>query len=438
MNYLRLFFLLLFFSLKVMALNIPLDGTIEKISGKSDINYCEAGDKFRLGTTATYNGEEIDLIVEVVAEDNEYDEYVSENIDKPCIGVDNDVLETRLRDQDDDDSKLAYMDLKITAVLKGTETVVDIDRIVFSGFDLDTNGETTGEYATGTDDIYMITPTMAYIASGSNVTYYEGDFRNGFDKKLKGQDTGNCDDSKTSPEPECRGGGILVEGPDGFNKVNTIYIRVSNDNAYSDTDSTTAYRLIQLSFEEDDFNVMLNGAVDYGDAASSYGDAYNTIDVSMILGPGLVADNEEAQNSSEADADDQREINTTNFDDEDAVFVLHDDEKNYKLYINQDNTLEVTTVGEGYINIWIDFNEDGDFDDDGEQLLKNESVSSTIAETHTYTINVPLDVNFNSSTVLRIRFSDKRNISSTGDGSNGETEDQLVELVATCASSKWW
>ncbi len=435
MKLFKYFFILIFFSVNIMAIDISLDGTIEKIAGNSDINYCETGDKFRVGTTATYHGEEIDLIVEVIAEDNEYDEYVSDSLGTPCIGVSNGLLETRLRDHDNDGSKLAYMDLKIIPVLKDTETILEIDRFVFSGFDLDSSGQTTGEYATKTDDVYFITPTIGYISQDSQVTYSEGDFGNGFDKKLQGRESGNCDDSKDSPEPECRGGGILAEGSNGFNQVDSIYIRVANDNAYSDTDSKSAHRLIQLSFEEGDFNVMLNGAVDHGDAPNSYEDSNNTIDVGMILGIGLVADNENAQYSTNADADDKVEVNTTNFDDEDSIYVIHGSEKNNEFYINQNNKVEVTTIGEGYINIWIDFNEDGDFDDE-EHVITDTYVNSTTAEVTTSTISVPLDVNFNSNTILRIRFSDRENISSSGYGSKGETEDHLVKLVTTAPVAK--
>lgn len=83
---------------------------------------------------------------------------------------------------------------------------------------------------------------MRYIESGdfSNVTYSENLFTSGYDVRLEGQATGNCNDSASNPEAECRGG-ISVFGTAGANRVTEVNIRVANNNAYGLNTGTTAY-----------------------------------------------------------------------------------------------------------------------------------------------------------------------------------------------------
>jgi len=55
------------------AIDLPLDNSISKINGDQSLSTCLTGDIYRLGTNASYNGQALDLLVEITAEDNEYD-----------------------------------------------------------------------------------------------------------------------------------------------------------------------------------------------------------------------------------------------------------------------------------------------------------------------------------------------------------------------------
>ncbi len=417
------FFILALVSSSASAVEITLDNTITKISGGTNLLTCAVGDVFRVGTTASYDGQSLDLLVEVTAEDNEWD---TQGSSIPCITVANGILETSLRDTDAGDDQ-AYMDLKISVVLKNTLTTIEVDRIVFSGFDLDSSGVATGASSTGTDDVYMIEPSRGYIDSGaSNVTYSEGAFGAGYNVKLKGQASGNCNDSATTPDASCRGGGIAVFGTNGPNKVSEVNIRVSNDNAYGQYVGTGARRLIQLSFKEIDFNALLASSVDHGDIPSSYFDASHNVSVFTILGYGEPADSENAQYSTDADSDDS-DPSGQNFDDEDGVtidglstvFALLD------MTVGRTHDVEVTTIGTGFLSGWMDLNGDGDFGDSGEKILSDASLSSTVAIKTNISINIP-STNYTGVSYARFRFSQNAGVGSSGNGGTGEVEDYKV------------
>jgi len=411
-------------SSSAFAVDITLDNTLVEITGDGDPTTCLAGEVYRLGTTNTYNGQALDILLEITAEDNEFDELTTT---LTCIGVASGILETRLRDTDAADDA-AFMDLKFSVVIQGTTTPLAVDRIVFSGFDLDTNNG-TGGLSTGTDDIYMIAPSRGYIEAGgaSNVTYNEGTYGSGYDIQLQGQNTGNCNDSATNPEAECRGGGIAVTGAGGPNQVTEVNIRVSNDNAYGQyTGTGLAYRLIQLSFKEADFNEILNSSTDHGDIPTSYGDASHSVNVGTVLGYGFPADDENAQSSGGADLDDADPIGP-NFDDEDGVRIdgLPAVGSLIGMTVNRTHSIDVTTIGNGFLSAWLDLNGDGDFADAGEQILADEAISSTVAIDTSITVTIPSS-NYTGVSYARFRFSENAGVGSSGNGGVGEVEDYQV------------
>ena len=234
-RFLLLFMLFVsFFSQKALAISIVLDGTQKLISGQE----CQTA-TYRFGTQSSYQGQPIDLILEVTAEDNEY------NADK-CVDIVDNVIGFRLRDKDFSNN-YAYMDIKVTVVKKGTLTPLNVDAITVTNFDLDSN-----PYYTGTDDVYYKNPTKVYLSEFTNVTESRGSFFNNYTTKLKGQSSGNCDDSATLLQKECRGGV-------SFNNTSSFYARVQNDNAYGTYNSRyEAYRLIQFSFELKDLTPLMS------------------------------------------------------------------------------------------------------------------------------------------------------------------------------------
>jgi uncharacterized repeat protein (TIGR01451 family) len=99
---------------------------------------------------------------------------------------------------------------------------------------------------------------------------------------------------------------------------------------------------------------------------------------------------------------------------------------NRNLIAGQAYTLNVTTVGTGRINAWIDFNRDGDFNDAGEQIATN--VAST-GGVQSFVVNVPLGATA-GSTYARFRYSSQSGLTPTNAAPDGEVEDYNITLVA--------
>jgi len=201
------------------AVSVSLDGSRTVLSG----NDCDIA-TYRFGTTATFGGTPLDLYVVVNSEDNDYTA-------NDCIYVDNGVLSVRLRDTDAGDD-VAFVDVSLTLVQQGTLTPVFVDRITATGFDLDSNGQATGQFSTSTDDIYLTGPGASYLSGATNVQYSTGSFAGGHNVYMQGQTLafGNCDDTPLSPVPSCRASATWTGG--ATNSVSTIRARFQNDNAY--------------------------------------------------------------------------------------------------------------------------------------------------------------------------------------------------------------
>lgn len=122
---------------------------------------------------------------------------------------------------------------------------------------------------------------------------------------------------------------------------------------------------------------------------------------------------------------------------EDDGVVLNDGGANpllhtQSLIAGQQYTLDVTTVGAGAINAWIDFNQDGDFDDVGEQIATD--VAST-GGTESIVVDVPIDAVAGIS-YARFRYSSQAGLGSNGAAPDGEVEDYEITLVGASPALK--
>jgi gliding motility-associated-like protein len=162
---------------------------------------------------------------------------------------------------------------------------------------------------------------------------------------------------------------------------------------------------------------------DFGDAPASYGSADHVIDLSHYMGSRV--DQETAnQPSSAADADDRNGV-----DDEDGVIFP-------ALTRGLAASIPVTVVGSAYLNVWIDWNGDGDFSDSGERVLTDGSRSSGTAN---LSITVPSTAIISAPTFARFRFgprsTTKPTYSSSGSASYGEVEDYQITILCSPPSA---
>ena len=108
------------------------------------------------------------------------------------------------------------------------------------------------------------------------------------------------------------------------------------------------------------------------------------------------------------------------FDDDDGVQVLG------QFVPGADVSLVVTASRGAQIDGWIDWNQDGDWDDPGEQIFNSTAVS---AGANTFEISVPVDAVV-GSTFSRFRLSDTGGLAPTGATSGGEVEDYSFDILA--------
>jgi hypothetical protein len=166
----------------------------------------------------------------------------------------------------------------------------------------------------------------------------------------------------------------------------------------------------------DDIGWEINRAAnDFGDApsnryptlASQNGARHNT-KAGLYLG--AWADGEtDGRDSDDADS----------YDDEDGVRILD------TLFSGDTARIDLTANRDATINAWIDFNLDGDWDDAGEQILTDVSLT---AGQNRVTIDVPDNARSGIS-YARFRLNSNGGLSPVGAASDGEVEDYEVRIV---------
>jgi hypothetical protein len=159
---------------------------------------------------------------------------------------------------------------------------------------------------------------------------------------------------------------------------------------------------------------------DYGDAPDP---AYPTLlasngarHINTGLRLGVLIDVEpNGQPNGSAAGDD---INPAGFNDEDGIWWP------CNFVPGHANTVKVTTNGPGFLNAWIDFNQDGDWADAGEKVFTNVAL---LAGTTDLSVLVPLNAVI-GKTFARFRFSSQQNLGFTGLAQDGEVEDYSIMI----------
>ena len=158
--------------------------------------------------------------------------------------------------------------------------------------------------------------------------------------------------------------------------------------------------------------------IDFGDAPDSYGTTLNSngarheMDEVTWLGSSVDGDYLAAQSP---DSDD-----SVTSDDEDGVgFVT-------ALEPGLDSVIAVTASTSGYLSAWFDWNDDGDFSDEGEQVITDKSL---VAGLNSLVITVPFGATV-GDTWSRFRFSQQTGLAYYGGSTSGEVEDHVATVVA--------
>lgn len=172
-------------------------------------------------------------------------------------------------------------------------------------------------------------------------------------------------------------------------------------------------------------DVRLAPLCDFGDAPSNYpvlfsdGGAAHRITAGAFLGNAADADFG-GQPSADASGDDLSGI-----DDEDGVAFTRSGGPG--LARRGTATLSVTASASGFINAWVDFNQDGTWDA-SERLFADQPVAAGAQD---LTFTVPASASL-GTTFARVRYSTDNPgglLGPTGDWSNGEVEDVILLIL---------
>ncbi len=174
--------------------------------------------------------------------------------------------------------------------------------------------------------------------------------------------------------------------------------------------------------------------LDLGDAPISYG----TLRVNDGAAHGFVEGlflgiNWDAEQDGNPTATALGDDNTGLLDAQNAV-IDDEDGISFGLPVSRLNTNQLlvtatnATAANAYLQVWIDLNQDGDFADQGEQLLKNQVVPAGFAGTQAVTVPA-LGGALLGNTYLRARLSYDQNLGPTKLSASGEVEDYLITVV---------
>ncbi|MCA9245531.1 MAG: choice-of-anchor L domain-containing protein [Planctomycetales bacterium] len=168
------------------------------------------------------------------------------------------------------------------------------------------------------------------------------------------------------------------------------------------------------------FQIAFPSGLDFGDAPSSYGTrrlddgARHALVEGFYLGAGVDGE-DDGQPSAMARGDDNNQL-----DDEDGVSFES------FLDVGTETTITITASDDGFLDAFIDYNNDGDFFDDGEQIASGLAVSQGVNE---LTVLLPPTAVLNTTTYARFRFSSfSQGLGPIGPAPDGEVEDYAITI----------
>lgn len=166
------------------------------------------------------------------------------------------------------------------------------------------------------------------------------------------------------------------------------------------------------------FTITIGSGVDYGDAPNPYptslqeNGARHEVVGDFFLGSGVDVDFD-GQVSVNADGDDN-----DGFDDEGGVVF------NVPFVGGFGGSVTVSASASGFLDAWVDFNQDGDWFDPGEQIFTRQALQQG---DNTLDVNVPGSA-FSGQTFARFRFSSAGGLEPVGGATDGEVEDYMINV----------
>jgi hypothetical protein len=183
----------------------------------------------------------------------------------------------------------------------------------------------------------------------------------------------------------------------------------------SESDMSTGDVTTSLSMAERRFDVL---EIDYGDAPDPTYPTLLANNGASHLATGIMLgasrDGElDGQPSVNADGDD-----ASGTDDEDGVVFYGSPVPSGSA------SVDVTVSASGILNAWVDFNQDGNWSDGEEQIFTDQAVAAGV---NALAFNIPATASTAASPFARFRVDSSGGLGPTGQASDGEVEDHLVQ-----------
>ncbi len=208
-------------------------------------------------------------------------------------------------------------------------------------------------------------------------------------------------------------------------KNGRFFANDSNGNGFFEFNLEDGTKRFLSNSQPADFNDGTNcidaGLVftDYGDAPSSYNDAWHNIIGGIYLGDKVDHDTKSYVNDTALGDD------SNGTDDEDGVTLLDGTDISGKYFeTNSTHSLKVKLSKEAYLQIWIDKDINGHFDN-ASDLIYNSGVKLS-AGVHTINFDLPPNLSVNKKTYLRARVSSSSSMNPVGFVIDGEVEDYMI------------
>nr|NQU91742.1 C10 family peptidase [Bacteroidota bacterium] len=216
---------------------------------------------------------------------------------------------------------------------------------------------------------------------------------------------------------------------DGYNNSNLFHFNLgwggSYDGYYAVTNLNPYYNFTYSQAAIFGMYPVVNYAYDFGDAPdpgyptklTSFGAQHVVPSQPTIFLGSLVDTEPDGQPDVNCVGDDNDLLYPPANDDEDGVVIP-------TLYQGSSATIGVLAFSSGYLNAWMDFNQDGDWADPGEQIFTSKLLSNGY---NNLSLPVPASA-WVGWTYARFRYSSVPNLGFTGQAPDGEVEDYFVRI----------
>ena len=205
----------------------------------------------------------------------------------------------------------------------------------------------------------------------------------------------------------------------------TVTVTASTANDYVNTIPINALSTIETVSNQTATSATLEvREFDYGDAPSSYGSASHTLDLAGSYFLGALVDPDIANWANGTDDNENAtDDDSEGSNDKDGVIIA-------ALVPGASTEITLAVTGAGYLNAWIDWNIDGDFNDPGEQIITDLQDDGELDTANpnlgTITVSIPVPASSIGLSYARFRWSKDPGITATGQALEGEVEDYQV------------